>query len=327
MMEKTWLQRGAGWAEAEQGRCRLQCEAWWSTTSGTSARTAGSASGRGWAVAVTRPRLEAALEASEVRRSTLRSWMRLGRRRIELLPKLLPRAPAWTWCDKAYAAVDSAVEAIRGSQGLSAPSRSPPARSAGGGGRRAARREAGVRRGDLQERLADAAPEPTSSGQTAMRHLREGVSTGGRGTPLAVSARGESGTGKSVLAAHAATRSAAVRGTFAVDVISRRSARSCGERNVGASGGRFTGAVREARGSRGRAEGGARCSSTRCEMPPRSRPSCCGFQDKQFERVGGPGPGRQTLRIVARRTATWGRGRTDRGNSAKDLPFRLNVFE
>jgi len=176
------------------------------------------------------------------------------------------------------------------SQDLSAPKPFTPAQSAGGGAGARTARAGGCRGGPIYKKgWPTPRRSPPSAGQHGdWRPLNEGVSRA-PSARVPVLLRGESGTGKSVLARTLHEISPRQRHLFAV-VNWPALSDSCGpSRMFGHAGGRFHRAVSRARGSRGSGRGGGhavpRTRSPRC--PPRSRPSCCGsLQDSRSQLVG-----------------------------------------
>src|SRR6267143_4444105 len=155
--------------------------------------------------------------------------LRLGKEDgLELLPKLLAARPGLdVVMITAYAAVDSAVEAIRRGAKDYLPKPFTPAQIRRVVEQARARRELELRVADLQERLADAAPEPSLElAGAAMRPLMEVISRAAvHDVPVLL--RGESGTGKSVLARTLHELSPRKRHPFAVVKCPPRFRPSC----------------------------------------------------------------------------------------------------
>ena len=254
--------------------------------------------------------------------------LRLGQEDgLELLPKLLATRPGLdVVMITAYAAVDSAVEAIRrgAKDYLAKPFTPAQIRRVVEQGR--ARRDLELRVADLQERLADAAPESSLELAIAMRPLMEVISrVAAHDVPVLF--RGESGTGKGVLARTLHELSPRRRHPFAVVNCPALSEELLASEMFGHAEGAFTGAVRDRIGRVEAAEGGTLFLDEVAEMPAALQARLLRFlQDKQFERVGETPTRKADVRIVAA---------TNRGLDAavrtghfrEDLLFRLNVVE
>ena len=200
----------------------------------------------------------------------------------------------------AYAAVDSAVEAIRRGAKDYLPKPFTPAQIRRVVEQARARRELELRVADLQERLADAAPEPSLElASAAMRPLMEVISRAAA-HDVPVLLRGESGTGKSVLARTLHELSPRKKHPFAVVNCPALSEELLASEMFGHAEGAFTGAVRERAGRVEAAEGGTLFLDEIAEMPAALQAKLLRFlQDKQF--------GRPTCASSPPRTAIWTR--------------------
>ena len=255
--------------------------------------------------------------------------LRLGKEDgLELLPKLLAARPGLdVVMITAYAAVDSAVEAIRRGAKDYLPKPFTPAQIRRVVEQGRARRELELRVADLQERLADAAPEPSLElAGAAMRPLME-VITRAAVHDVPVLLRGESGTGKSVLARTLHELSPRKRHPFAVVNCPALSEELLASEMFGHAEGAFTGAVRERAGRVEAAEGGTLFLDEIAEMPAALQAKLLRFlQDKQFERVGETRTRKADVRIVAATNRDLDAA-VGTGEFREDLLFRLNVFE
>jgi len=255
--------------------------------------------------------------------------LRLGREDgLDLLPKLLAERPGLdVVMITAYAAIDSAVEAMkRGAKDYLAKPFTP-AQIRKVIEAASARRELQRRLVELEERLADAAPEATlEASSAAMRAVMEVVSRAAS-HDVPVLLRGESGTGKSVLARALHQLSPRRDHPFSVVNCPALSEELLASEMFGHAKGAFTGAVRDRPGRVEAAEGGTLFLDEVGEIPPAIQAKLLRFlQDKQFERVGETRTRAADVRIVAATnrnldTAVSG------GQFREDLLFRLNVIE
>jgi len=248
--------------------------------------------------------------------------LRLGRENgLDLLPKLLAERPGLdVVMITAYAAVDSAVEAMKRGAKDYLPKPFTPAQIRKVIEAARARRELERRLLDLEARLADAAPEVSlETSSAAMRSVMEVVARAAS-HDVPVLLRGESGTGKSVLAR-------------ALHQMSPRRDRPLlteellASEMFGHAKGAFTGAVRDRAGRVEAAEGGTLFLDEVGEIPPSMQAKLLRFlQDKQFERVGETRTRVSDVRIVAATNRDLDAA-VSQGQFREDLLFRLNVIE
>ena len=255
--------------------------------------------------------------------------LRLGKEDgLELLPRLLAERPGLdVVMITAYAAIDSAVEAMKRGAKDYLPKPFTPVQIRKVIEAARARRELERRVMDLEERLADAAPEVTlETSSAAMRAVMEIVSRAAS-HDVPVLLRGESGTGKSVLARALHQMSPRRDHPFAVVNCPALSEELLASEMFGHAKGAFTGAVRDTAGRVDAAEGGTLFLDEVGEIPPAIQAKLLRFlQDKQFERLGETRTRIADVRIVAATNRDLDAAVAS-GQFREDLLFRLNVIE
>jgi NtrC-family two-component system response regulator AlgB len=247
---------------------------------------------------------------------------------LELLPRLLADRPGLdVIMITAYAAVDTAVEAIRRGAKDYLPKPFTPAEIRHLVEQALARRALSLRVADLEERLADAAPEPSVEAQgAAMRALMETIAKAAA-HDVPVLFRGESGTGKSVLARALHQQSPRRDRPFAVVSCPSLTEELLASELFGHAKGAFTGAVRDQEGRVEAAEGGTLFLDEIGEIPAALQAKLLRFlQDKQFERVGETRTRQADVRIAAATNRNLEKSVAS-GQFREDLLFRLNVVE
>ena len=255
--------------------------------------------------------------------------LRLGRENgLDLLPKLLAERPGLdVVMITAYAAVDSAVEAMKRGAKDYLPKPFTPAQIRKVIEAARARRELERRLLDLEARLADAAPEVSlETSSAAMRSVMEVVARAAS-HDVPVLLRGESGTGKSVLARALHQMSPRRDRPFGVVNCPALTEELLASEMFGHAKGAFTGAVRDRAGRVEAAEGGTLFLDEVGEIPPSMQAKLLRFlQDKQFERVGETRTRVSDVRIVAATNRDLDAA-VSQGQFREDLLFRLNVIE
>ena len=247
---------------------------------------------------------------------------------LALLPRLLAGRPGLDIVMiTAYAAVDTAVEAIRRGAKDYVGKPFTPAQIRRAVEQSRERKQVALRLADLEERLADAAPEPSLDAQSApLRALMEVIA---RAAPhdVPVLFTGESGTGKSVLARTLHDLSPRKGRPFAVVNCPALSGELLVSELFGHAQGAFTGAVRDQPGRVEAAEGGTLFLDEIGELPGALQAKLLRFlQDKQFERVGETRTRRADVRVVAATNRDLAAA-VRSGLFREDLLFRLNVVE
>src|SRR5262245_25035892 len=255
--------------------------------------------------------------------------LRLGRESgLELLPELLREAPGLAVVlVTAYASVESAVEAMRRGAFDYLPKPFTP-----GQVRVVLDRWSALRR--LRERVADLERE-TPGGQPeedfhtddpAMRRVLD-VAFRAAASKATVLIRGDSGTGKGVLARALHARSPRAAGPFVTVHCPSLSGELLESELFGHAKGAFTGAVRDTAGKVAGAEGGTLFLDEVGDLPPAVQPKLLRLlQEKRYERVGEVRTRAGDVRIVAATNRDLA-SEAAAGRFREDLLYRLNVIE
>ena len=255
--------------------------------------------------------------------------LRLGRDSgLDLLASLLAERPSLeVVIITAYATIDTAVEAIRRGARDYLPKPFTPAQIQRAVEQARSRIELSRRITDLEGQLADATPEVTLSAPgAAMRSVLDVIArTAAHDVPVLL--RGESGTGKTVLARALHRQGPRRERPFAVVNCPALSEELLASEMFGHVKGAFTGAVRDQPGRVEAAEGGTLFLDEVGEVPPSIQAKLLRFlQDKQFERVGETRTRVADVRIVAATNRNLDDAVRE-GHFREDLLFRLNVVE
>jgi NtrC-family two-component system response regulator AlgB len=255
--------------------------------------------------------------------------LRLGNESgLDLLPRLLADSPSLSVVVvTAYATVDTAVLAVkRGAEDyLQKPFTPEQIRLVVA--KVAAAREARERMRELEAELAESVPEiDLATDSPAMRAVFETIARAAR-SDAPVLLRGESGTGKGVLARTLHAQSPRRDRPFVAVNCPTLSHELLATELFGHARGAFTGAVRDQPGRVEAAAGGTLFLDEIAEMVPSLQAKLLRFlQEKQFERVGETHTRRADVRIVAATNRELGAD-VAAGRFREDLYYRLAVIE
>jgi NtrC-family two-component system response regulator AlgB len=247
---------------------------------------------------------------------------------LELIPQILAENPnVAIVVVTAYATVETAVEAIRRGAWDYLPKPFTPNQIRHLLEKVAVQRSLTVRMADLQERLQAETPEmDLESASSSMRSVLEVVTRAAQ-ADVSVLFRGESGTGKGVLARAMHLQSARRERPFVTINCPSLTEELLASELFGHAKGAFTGAVRDQPGRVEVAEGGTLFLDEIGDLPASLQAKLLRFlQEKRFERVGETRTRKADVRVVA---ATNRDLEVDvrSGHFREDLLFRLNVIE
>lgn len=247
---------------------------------------------------------------------------------IELIPKLLADCPNLSVVViTAYATIDSAVEAIKRGASDYLPKPFTPAQIRHVVEQSIKQRDLKRQVTDLEGRLRQAAPETDlESDSPKLRALFE-VARKAASSDAPVLLRGESGTGKSVLARWIHSMSPRNRQPFVVVNCPTLSEELLTSELFGHAKGAFTGAVRDQPGRVEAAEGGTLFLDEIGDISSSLQAKLLRFiEEKEFERLGE----NKTRRVNVRTVAATNRDLEDyvrKGLFREDLLYRLDVIE
>jgi two-component system, NtrC family, response regulator AlgB len=247
---------------------------------------------------------------------------------LDLIPRMLADRPdLLVVIITAYATVETAVEAIRRGAWDYLPKPFTPAQIRHLVDRASERRRLTWRVENLEHTLTSAVPDvDLTSESTRMRSVQETVARAAA-SDVPVLMRGETGTGKTVVARTLHAHSPRADHPFVVVNCPTLSEELLTSELFGHARGSFTGAVKDQPGRVEAAHGGTLFLDEIGEIPPALQAKLLRFlQDKEFERVGENQTRRVDVRVVA---ATNRDLESDvrQGRFREDLLYRLNVIE
>jgi NtrC-family two-component system response regulator AlgB len=247
---------------------------------------------------------------------------------LDLIPRFLAETPDTVIIVMtAYATIDSAVEAMkRGAADYLAKPFSP-AQIRHVVDQCLSRRDLTRQIHDLESRLSEAVPEIDLESDSPKVRSVISVAVKASASDVAVLLRGESGTGKTVLARMIHNLSRRARGPFVVVNCPTLSEELLASELFGHTKGAFTGAVRDQAGRVEAAEGGTLFLDEIGEISPSLQAKLLRFlEDKEFERMGETRTRRANVRMIAATNRNL-EDHVARGLFREDLLYRLNVID
>jgi NtrC-family two-component system response regulator AlgB len=255
--------------------------------------------------------------------------LRLGRDQgLDLLPELLRLAPGLSVVViTAYATIPTAVEAMR--QGaldyLPKPFTPDQLRLVLERAARDRRLQSHV--SDLEAQVRASVPEADLQTQEPAMQQALDVALKAAASDATILLRGESGTGKGILARTIHAHSRRAEGPFVTVSCPSLSAELLESELFGHVQGAFTGAVRDTVGKVAAAEGGTLLLDEVGDLPTALQPKLLRLlQEKRFERVGETQTRVSDVRILAATNRNL-EADTATGKFREDLLYRLNVIE
>lgn len=247
---------------------------------------------------------------------------------LDLIPNLLAESPNLIIVVMtAYATIDSAVDAIKRGANDYLPKPFTPAQIRHVVDQSLKQRDLKRQVTDLEGRLREAAPEADQDSDSPKLRAVFAVAAKASGSDAPVLLRGESGTGKSVLARWIHSLSPRGRRPFVVVNCPTLSEELLTSELFGHAKGSFTGAVRDQPGRVEAAEGGTLFLDEIGDISPSLQAKLLRFiEEKEFERLGE----NKTRRADVRTIAATNRDLEDqmrKGLFREDLLYRLNVIE
>jgi NtrC-family two-component system response regulator AlgB len=255
--------------------------------------------------------------------------LRLGTQSgLDLIPQLLAENPNLAIVVvTAYATLETAVEAMRRGAYDYLPKPFTPAQIRHLLEKIFAQRSLSIRVADLEGQLRSEAPDvDLATSAPAMRAVLEVVNRAAA-ADVSVLFRGESGTGKGVLARAMHAESKRRGRPFVVVNCPTLSEELLSSELFGHARGAFTGAVRDQPGRVEAAEGGTLFLDEIGELPPNLQAKLLRFlQERVFERVGESRTRRADVRVVAATNRDL-EADVKSGVFREDLLYRLDVIE
>jgi NtrC-family two-component system response regulator AlgB len=247
---------------------------------------------------------------------------------LDLIPQLLAENPnVVVIVITAYATLETAVEAVRRGAWDYLPKPFSPAQIRHLLEKAEVQRAVSVRMADLQDRLRAEAPDSDlGSAAPAMRAVLEIVSRAAQ-SDVSVLFRGESGTGKGVLARAMHLQSLRCERPFVTVNCPTLTEELLASELFGHAKGAFTGAIRDQPGRVEVAEGGTLFLDEIGDLPASLQAKLLRFlQERHFERVGETRTRKADVRVVAATNRDL-EADVRSGRFREDLFFRLNVID
>jgi NtrC-family two-component system response regulator AlgB len=255
--------------------------------------------------------------------------LRLAREQgLDLLPELLHLAPGLdVVIMTAYATIETAVEAMRRGALDYLPKPFTPDQLRVVLGRVVQLRRLQSHVEELEEQVRSVIPETDLRTEEPIMQQALGVAFKAAISEATILLRGESGTGKGVLARTIHAQSPRAAAPFVTVQCPSLSAELLESELFGHVRGAFTGAVRDTLGKVAAAEGGTLFLDEVADLPPPLQPKLLRLlQEKRFERVGETRTRASNVRIVAATNRNL-EAETAAGRFREDLLYRLNVIE
>jgi NtrC-family two-component system response regulator AlgB len=246
---------------------------------------------------------------------------------LELIPQLLADSP---WLKvvviTAYATFDTAVEAVRRGATDYLPKPFTPAQVLAIAERIGHLRALEQRVQGLEEALKQSGAEMDLTTASPLMQRALSLARQVAQSDTTVLLRGESGTGKGVLARVIHTWSARSSKPFTVVSCPSLSAELLESELFGHVKGAFTGALRDNPGRISLSEGGTLLLDEVGDLPASLQPKLLRFvQDREYERVGDPNSRKADVRVLAATNLNLEEGVRE-GRFREDLFYRLNVI-
>jgi two-component system, NtrC family, response regulator AlgB len=247
---------------------------------------------------------------------------------LDLIPALIASCPSLDIVMiTAYATVDTAVEAMKRGAREYLPKPFTPAQIRHLVAQVEERKSLLRRVRELEGQIAESCPEADMD--SSSRKMQAALDTVLRAAASEVSVllRGESGTGKGVLARAIHARSARAAGPFVVINCPTLSQELLASELFGHAKGAFTGAIRDNPGRVEAADRGTLFLDEIAEIPSSLQAKLLRFlQEREFERVGESRTRRADVRLVAATNRDL-EAEVAAGRFREDLLYRLNVVE
>ncbi len=247
---------------------------------------------------------------------------------LELLPKLIAEDTSLdVILITAYATFDVAVEAVRRGARDFLPKPFTPTQIRHIVDKSLEQRQLFRRVGELEDQLSQLTPDVSLESASAKMQAVTALLTRAAASDATVLFRGESGTGKGLLARTLHQLSGRKRRPFVTINCPTLSEQLLASELFGHARGAFTGAVKDQPGRVEQAEGGTLFLDEVAEMSPALQAQLLRFvQEKQFERLGEGKTRTADVRVLSATNKNLEREVAE-GRFREDLMYRLNVIE